>query len=180
MALSALDQALETASQMMTLARPAATDSTTVAVDEWMASMVRRLKPALSHDVMLIESWNAPDVSIDIEPSRLDQVFVNLLLNANDAAGPAATIALRSSIARDESGAEYVQLEVEDDGPGVSEQVKATIFEPFVTTKAGKGGTGLGLAVSRGIVQAHDGSIAAHSRVGEYAEFVIVLPARER
>ncbi|HMQ24017.1 MAG TPA: ATP-binding protein, partial [Planctomycetota bacterium] len=62
-------------------------------------------------------------------------------------------------------------------GVGIEEHDLERIFRPFYSKKLNDGGTGLGLAVSRGIIQAHGGSIAAHSRVGDYAEFVIVLPA---
>lgn len=110
---------------------------------------------------------------------QIQQVLMNLVLNARDALvsltdRPSKTISIRARNVGDSK----VEIRVRDNGPGIEECDLERIFRPFFSRKIGKGGTGLGLAVSRGIVHAHEGSIAAHSRVGEYSEFVVVLPAR--
>jgi signal transduction histidine kinase len=73
-------------------------------------------------------------------------------------------------------GKDSVRLEVEDNGPGVSESVRERLFEPFVTTKEIGKGTGLGLAVCRGLVEAVGGSIRAERGTDDGARFVLELP----
>ncbi|MDF3071307.1 MAG: sensor histidine kinase [Polyangiaceae bacterium] len=111
-----------------------------------------------------------PAVSLGHEP--LMQVILNLVMNAADAVGPGGNV--RVSAIRLGKG---VRLTVEDDGPGVDARVQAQLFEPFVTTKEIGKGTGLGLAVCRGLVEAAGGSITLDSDYGRGARFVVELPA---
>ncbi len=110
-----------------------------------------------------------PEVALSRE--QLTQVLLNLVLNAADAVGPGGHVALR---ARPEG--KGVMVEVEDDGPGVSETIRDRLFEPFVTTKDVGKGTGLGLAVCRGLVEAAGGTINLDPRTEKGARFVIELP----
>jgi signal transduction histidine kinase len=105
------------------------------------------------------------------DPQKLRQVVVNLVRNAAEAAGPGG----RVEIAVEETVGE-IRLSVTDTGPGLSDEVRARLFEPFFTRK--DGGTGLGLAVSKGIVEAHGGAIAAENLPGGGARFEVRLPAR--
>jgi signal transduction histidine kinase len=95
-------------------------------------------------------------------------------MNAADAVGAGGHI--RVAAARQATG---VRLLVEDDGPGVDARVKAQLFEPFVTTKEVGKGTGLGLAVCRGLVESAGGSIALDSDYARGARFIVDLPAHE-
>ncbi|XXT19003.1 HAMP domain-containing sensor histidine kinase [Sorangium sp. So ce429] len=119
----------------------------------------------------------APDVPpVPLSHGRLVQVLLNLLLNAADAVPRArggARVALRASRGAD-GGA---RIEVEDNGPGIAEAVRETLFEPFITTKQVGEGTGLGLAVCRGLVEAAGGSIGVEQAEGGGARFVVLLPA---
>jgi C4-dicarboxylate-specific signal transduction histidine kinase len=117
------------------------------------------------------------DVPRDLPPVladdvRLQQLLSNLFTNARDALAASAvkTITVR---AHTREGKMYV--EVEDTGPGIPEDLQTKIFEPFYTTKAGHG-TGLGLPVSRGIVEDLGGDLTVHSKPGAGARFVITLP----
>ncbi|HSN68565.1 MAG TPA: ATP-binding protein, partial [Thermoanaerobaculia bacterium] len=74
---------------------------------------------------------------------------------------------------------EELRIEIEDDGSGIPEEVLAHIYEPFVTTKEGSGGVGLGLAISRGIVDRHGGRIEVDSQVGRGTRFTITLPVEK-
>jgi hypothetical protein len=103
---------------------------------------------------------------------KLQQVFLNLLLNGRDAmdSGGALTVQTASSGAG-------VRAEVRDTGPGIPQELLNRIFDPFFTTKATRRGTGLGLSITYGIVEEHGGQIVADSRPGEGAVFRLEFPA---
>jgi two-component system NtrC family sensor kinase len=103
--------------------------------------------------------------------TQLNQVFMNLLVNAAHAIVDKGTITLRSGF--DDA---QVWVEVGDDGCGMSAEVQARIFEPFFTTKPVGKGTGLGLSVSYSIVRKHNGAIELHSAPGRGTRFRVVLP----
>jgi signal transduction histidine kinase len=134
-----------------------------------------------------------PDLWMD--EKKIKQVLVNLLLNARDAMGGAGTLRLATEYepgtdpgtgdgsdadAGTGSRAGRVTIRVRDDGHGIDPQHLSRIFDPFFTTKPTGEGTGLGLAVSYGIVKRHGGDIEVDSRPGEGAEFRVVLPVERR
>jgi histidine kinase len=116
------------------------------------------------------------------ETNRLEQVFINLLLNARDSIeerwegrnhlGPSKRITLRTSLEED-----VITVQITDTGTGVPEGIQDKIFEPFFTTKKIGKGTGLGLSISYGIVRDYDGTISVRSQEGEGATFIIQFPA---
>jgi PAS domain S-box-containing protein len=107
--------------------------------------------------------------------SKLQQVLLNLLLNARDAVGRAGEIAVATR-----AGPDAVVLEVTDDGVGIPEDDLPRIFDPFFTTKGRGKGTGLGLSISFGIVQEHRGRIRADSVPDGVTRFRVELPTAER
>lgn len=121
------------------------------------------------------------------DEAQIDQVLMNLGLNARDSmpsGGKLEIVARRDRINDDYVAAhpwakngEYVLVEVKDSGAGMSDETIERIFDPFFTTKASTEGTGLGLAVSRGIVEQHGGLIHAESTEGVGSTFSIYLPA---
>lgn len=102
---------------------------------------------------------------------KLQQVFLNLVLNARDAMEGGGTLTIRSRKAKDS-----VHVEVSDSGQGIPTENLQRIYDPFFTTKAARKGTGLGLAVTYGIVQEHGGSIEARSAIGQGTTFVLEFP----
>ena len=110
---------------------------------------------------------------IECFPFQLNQVFMNLLVNASHAIEERGTITLRTG--QDEH---VVWVEVEDTGKGIKPENLQRIFEPFFTTKPVGKGTGLGLSLSYGIVQKHDGHIEVKSALGHGSTFRVVLPKR--
>ena len=115
------------------------------------------------------EYGNIPQ--IECFPSQLNQVFMNLLVNAGQAIEQQGRITLRTGY--DE---ENVWLEVEDTGKGIKPEHLVRIFEPFFTTKPVGQGTGLGLSLSYGIVHKHGGRIEVQSELGKGTVFKVVLP----
>ncbi|HET9280450.1 MAG TPA: ATP-binding protein [Candidatus Angelobacter sp.] len=99
-------------------------------------------------------------------PSELRQVFSNLILNAIEASAPSGNIFIRVRHAHNGKGVGGIRITVADDGCGIAKENMSRIFEPFFTTKESKG-TGLGLWVSQGIVQKHQGKLAVRSRTDE-------------
>ena len=108
---------------------------------------------------------------IECFPFQLNQVFMNLLVNAAHAIEEKGTITLRTG--HDES---QVWLEVQDTGKGIKPENLSRIFEPFFTTKPVGKGTGLGLSLAYGIVKKHDGRIEVKSEVGQGSTFRVMLP----
>lgn len=104
-------------------------------------------------------------------PFQLNQVFLNLLINAVQAIPDRGTISIRTGQMGD-----AVWIEIEDTGTGIAPDIQARIFEPFFTTKPVGQGTGLGLAVSYGIVQRHHGDITVRSTEGAGSVFRMTLP----
>jgi signal transduction histidine kinase len=140
---------------------------------------------AAIHDTVALmapqKSMHDIDVSIDVHPDlplvalsreHQVQVFLNLLLNAADACSTGGHVSVKAE--RSEIGARVL---VEDDGPGVSPEVRDRLFEPFVTTKEIGKGTGLGLAVCRGLVEACGGTISLDTDMKKGARFVVEIPA---
>ena len=109
------------------------------------------------------------------DENKLQQVFLNLFLNAQDAMPSGGWLTIRTC-----SAPAGVVVEVADTGQGISKEDVKRIYDPFFTTKkAGRGGTGLGLSITYGIVQEHSGHISVNSVVGKGTRFRIELPAIE-
>jgi signal transduction histidine kinase len=105
-------------------------------------------------------------------PSQINQVFMNLLMNAGHAIEGKGSI----TITTESIGSNEVRVSISDTGSGMPEEVKAHIFEPFFTTKPAGKGTGLGLSLSWGIIERHHGKIEVTSQPGRGTTFVITLP----
>jgi two-component system NtrC family sensor kinase len=128
------------------------------------------------NSISTIEALAAGLPPVFADPHQLQQVLLNLIINAEQAMVSAhgrGTLVLRSW---QDPERDVVLLEVNDDGPGVSGDAMPRIFDPFFTTKHVGQGTGLGLTVAYAIVQEHGGRIRVESRPGEGASFVIELP----
>ncbi len=123
------------------------------------------------HKQLHIDADCAPGLKVAGDRQRLGQVFVNLLTNAGDASPTGGRIQLRG-----ETNAERVTVHIVDQGGGVPEDLKAAIFDPFVTTKPSGEGTGLGLALAQKIVLDHGGDIALHAENGGGTRVSVTLP----
>jgi signal transduction histidine kinase len=108
--------------------------------------------------------------------NQLQQVLMNLLLNAQQAMENKGTITVSTHYSPE---TQKVLVMISDTGPGMTEEVKSRIFEPFFTTKGVGKGTGLGLSVSIGIIKDHGGTIEVDSTIGKGTTFTISLPCDE-
>ncbi|MHB8763788.1 MAG: ATP-binding protein [Deferrisomatales bacterium] len=129
-------------------------------------------KMALKRKTVRLEvAGPPPGAQLCVDRNKVQQALLNLVLNAADAAGESGTVHLSAAL---EGGA--VVFAVEDDGPGVPEELRERIFEPFFTTKPPGQGSGMGLAISRRIAEGHGGSLTAEAGQGGGARFVLRLP----
>ncbi len=111
---------------------------------------------------------------VECYPGQINQVFMNLLVNAIQAIDGAGRIRIRLR-----GGEQAVEVSIADSGRGIPAEIQPRIFEPFFTTKPVGQGTGLGLSISYGIVQAHQGTLAVTSAPGQGATFTLTLPVRQ-
>lgn len=113
---------------------------------------------------------------LQCHPGQLNQVFLNLLVNAVQAIDIQGVITIRTGCAKLEDGSSWGWVEIEDDGCGMTPEDQGRIFEPFFTTKPIGVGTGLGLSLSWGIVQQHGGTMEVRSELGHGSCFRMLLP----
>src|SRR4029079_19324893 len=128
-------------------------------------------------NIAILEALAAGLPEVFSDPHQIQQVLLNLIINAEQAmlgAHGRGTLIVRTW---HEADRDAVILEVNDDGPGVPDEVQPRVFDPFFTTKDVGKGTGLGLTVAYAIVQEHGGRIVLKSQQGNGASFFLELPA---
>lgn len=141
-------------------------------VDDLARELVAFVRPELDRAGVAVEVAADDDLpEIELDESQLRQALLNLLRNAREAMPKGGSIAVRVRRAAAASG---VEITVDDTGAGIPEEARASIFDPFFTTK--QRGTGLGLAVTRDIIEAHGGTIGCEPRSGGGTRFTIALP----
>ena len=124
-------------------------------------------------NVMVVTELASDLPSLHCDHEKISQILLNLLTNARDAMPHGGEIKIRTRYDKKEK---QVILEVNDSGHGITEEVRARIFDPFYTTKPVGKGTGLGLSIVQGIVQAHGGDIILESEVNQGTTISVLLP----
>ncbi len=127
-------------------------------------------------NIKLVTEFDETLHRVKADASQLQQVFLNMIMNAADAVEGKGTISIITKNVI-EDNTEFVEIEFRDTGTGISAENIEKIFEPFFTTKPVGKGTGLGLAVSHGIVQDHGGKLVVESKQGEGTSFFVKFPA---
>lgn len=178
--------AAETTRALLHLSRPTTLDTQVLDINEPLAETCRLLKHTMPAEVRLEFEPAGEPCRVEADPGQLQQVFLNLLVNARDAVNgkgriKAKTRILDSTAIPDDlfpllSTSRFVCVSIEDNGCGMQESVLSRIFEPYFTTKPKDRGTGLGLPVVHRIVQSHRGQIDVHSTPGHGTRFDLFYP----
>jgi two-component system cell cycle sensor histidine kinase/response regulator CckA len=190
-------RAAEMIKQLMAFSRMSNVSKSPVEVAPLLHGVCSLVREALTPKIILTQNVSDGLPTILGNPNQLEQVFLNLLLNARDALeekqSDMASIELRATglthafapppdlfgvPAQTETS--YLCIQVVDNGIGMEEETRERVFDPFFTTKDVNQGTGLGLATVYGIVEEHNGRISCESRLGEGTTFTVFLPAEEQ
>lgn len=164
---------------LLGFARASAADKAATNINDVLNSSLNIVRnKADFFNIKLVTDFEQRLDRVKADSSQLQQVFLNMIMNAADAIEDKGTITI-STRNVSENGQGFVEVEFRDTGQGISEENIAKLFEPFFTTKPVGKGTGLGLAVSHGIIQDHGGKITVKSTPGEGSRFFIRLPAHK-
>lgn len=174
----AAERAIRLTGQLLAFSRHQVMVPQYVDLNTIVREMEMMLGRVLGDDVDLRAELEPNLPGLRADPSQLEQVLLNLAVNARDAMPRGGILTLRTS-SSGEGDSRRVWLRVEDSGQGIEEEVRKHIFEPFFTTKDVGQGTGLGLSTVYGIVHQTGGQIEVESVVGEGSAFVIDFPAVE-
>lgn len=128
---------------------------------------------ALMHNIQVITRLDNDLPSIVIDPSQVQRVFINMIVNAAEAMNGTGKLSI-STLCDKVKGC--IEITFSDTGSGISEENLEKIFDPFFTTKETGHGVGLGLAISYGIIKEHGGTISVESEVGKGTTFMVRLP----
>ena len=185
----AVDRAARLIRQLLAFSRREVVEPRILDLNQIIASSERMFQKLVGSDVEISTAYGEGLPAVSADRSQLEQVVMNLVVNAGDAmgangrlqietfAGPVSR-QLRSRLPVASTGT-WVQLRVTDDGVGMDDETLEKVFEPFYTTKAAGKGTGLGLSTVYGIVRRFDGHILVDSEVGAGTTFHILFPAQQ-
>ncbi len=174
--------------QLLAFGRKQPTQPQLMDLNERLKDVSRLLRPLMGDDVEVVLLARSPMAIVEADPSQIDQVVVNLAVNARDAMARGGKLVIETAVfdcdegfAREHSMAagRYVMLAVSDNGTGMDEATRSRIFEPFFTTKGIGKGSGLGLATVYGIVKQSGGHIWVYSEPGHGTTFKIYLPSAD-
>lgn len=169
----ALDNIARLASQLRDFSRPASGEWKAVAINDALERVLRLVRKELMHSQIGVTLLLAPELPVVMGDARqLEQVFLNLILNARDAMPGGGQLTVET---RADTDAVYIRFI--DTGVGINSELLARIFEPYFTTKDDRG-TGLGLAICQRIITQHGGQISVSSQLGQGTAFTVRLRAK--
>jgi len=184
--MSAGERAAAMTRSLLTLSRRQRGEPVVVDLRDVVRSMLPLLQRMVGPEWRLRFTPCGERANVSVDVARLEQILMNLVINARDAMPAGGAVELSVEIARLEApresrfgiiaAGEHAVLAVKDAGSGMAEEVLTHVFEPFFTTKGAERGTGLGLATVQGIVRHSGGAIAVESELGLGSRFLVYLP----
>jgi two-component system NtrC family sensor kinase len=126
-------------------------------------------------NIQVIKDFQEDLPMIIIDPSQIERVFLNIIINSSEAMEGIGRLNLAT---RYDKQTDFVEIQFSDTGCGINKEDIDKIFDPFFTTKDVGHGTGLGLAISYGIIKEHNGTISVMSEVGKGTTFIVRLPIK--
>jgi len=172
--------------QLLTYSRAQILQPTILDLNEILVSISNMLRRVIGEDIDLCTECDPALASIKTDPTQIEQIVINLVINARHAMPDGGRLILQTrNVQLDESSeclqapmkpGPYVQLVVQDTGCGMTQETLGHIFDPFFTTKGPEVGTGLGLSTVYGVVKQSGGSIVVTSQVGEGSRFTLSFP----
>ena len=182
----AAERAAALVEQLLAFSRRQMVEPKVVNVNAAIVDTEKMLRRLIGEDIEFITQLNPRTGSVRVDPGQLDQLIMNLAVNARDAMNAVGVLTISTSPVRVEADQEppcagmdpgaYVSIEVRDTGTGITEEVLSHMFEPFFTTKPVGKGTGLGLSTVYGVVQQSRGFIGVETAPGSGSAFRIYLP----
>jgi PAS domain S-box-containing protein len=187
--LKATERGASLTRQLLAFSRQQVLEPRIIDIQQHIKSVEGLLRRVLGEDILLtVESGDGP-AYLRADPTQLEQVIMNLVVNARDAMPSGGNLTIEISRARldpdyckhapDTHPGDYVCIAITDTGCGMSPEVLSRVFEPFFTTKESGKGTGLGLATVYGIVKQSGGSVTVYSEAGHGTTFKLYLPLSE-
>jgi signal transduction histidine kinase len=174
--------------QLLAFSRRQTVRAEVLDLNQRLREVSKLLRPLMGDDVEVVLLSRSPAAVVEADPGQIDQIVINLAVNARDAMPNGGKLILETSVSElDENFARehtmtpgrYVILAVSDNGVGMDEATRSRIFEPFFTTKEAGKGTGLGLSTVYGIVKQASGHVWVYSELSHGTTFKIYLPSAE-
>jgi len=182
----AAERAATLTRQLLAFGRRQVLQPTVLDLNHLVTGLLPMLQSLLGESIELLSLPEANPGYVTVDPGQLEQVIVNLIVNARDAMPRGGRLTIRTDTLTLDVGSAagqsdfapgpYVLLGVTDTGHGMSPEIQAKVFDPFFTTKGVGKGTGLGLSMAYGIVSQHKGTIVVESKEGQGSTFTIYLP----
>ncbi len=180
------DRSANLTRQLLAFARKQTIAPKILNLNDTIESMLKMLRRLIGEDIDLIWKPSANLWKVKMDPSQIDQILTNLIVNARDAIKTVGKVIIETANTEFDEGycaihsdctpGEYVQLSVSDDGEGMGHEMLTNIFEPFFTTKGLGKSTGLGLSTIYGIIKQNNGFINVYSEPGHGSVFKIYIP----
>lgn len=159
---------------LLQFARPKEPEVTQINVNSTLDNALLLLESqAIFQDIAIKKQYQDGLPPVVADKSQLQQVFINIILNAVDAMNGKGILTLKTNFSE---GKRFINIAISDTGHGIKERDRSRLFEPFFTTKEVGAGTGLGLAICYSIIQKHEGTIDVESEVGKGSTFTVKLP----
>jgi signal transduction histidine kinase len=181
----ATERAAGLAKQLLAFSRQQTSVAIVVAPNDLISEMQPLLARAPGENIAFNLNLNECDENILIDKTQLEQILLNLVINSRDAMATNGSITITTRRMTQQelpaggiepNAQNYLVISVQDNGHGMSEEIKSKIFEPFFTTKDSEHGTGLGLSTVFGLVEKHEGRIWVDSEIGVGTTFYIAFP----